>query len=125
MFDVAALRAAEFPIAEQLIYLNHAALGALPRRTVTALSALLNDFSTQGVLAEARWMPAVEQTRALLAGLLNVPPSTIAFVKNTSEGLNLVARGLATEAPAGAARSPTPFRSASRCSTLSRRVLRT
>ena len=32
-FDVAALRQAEFPWADETVYLNHASIGPLPERT--------------------------------------------------------------------------------------------
>ncbi|GIV97638.1 MAG: aminotransferase [Herpetosiphonaceae bacterium] len=94
MIDVAALRSAEFPVTERYTYLNHASLGPLPRRTTAALTELLADFSRRGVLAEARWMPAVERVRRLVSRLLNVEAEDIALVKNTSEGLGLIAAGL-------------------------------
>jgi cysteine desulfurase / selenocysteine lyase len=85
------LRAAEFPVAERYTYLNHAALGPLPRRTADTIAELAQDFRDKGVLAEARWFSVIARTRALIARLLNVSTDEIAFTKNTSQGLNIVA----------------------------------
>lgn len=89
-----ALRTAEFPVAGQYIYLNHAALGPLPRRTADAIAELAQDFRDRGVLAEAKWFGAIARTRALVAQLLNVSADDLAFTKNTSQGLNIVAASL-------------------------------
>ncbi len=90
----AALMRDEFPVAERYVYLNHAALGPLPRRSAEAIAELANDFRDRGVLAEAKWYGSIERTRALVAGLLNVPADEIAFTKNTSQGLNIVAQSV-------------------------------
>ncbi len=81
----------EFPVTDRYIYLNHASLGPLPRRTADAMAAFVADFRDRGVLAEETWMPVVERTRTLAAQLLNVEPATVAFTKNTSQGLGIVA----------------------------------
>jgi cysteine desulfurase / selenocysteine lyase len=89
-----AIRAAEFPVAERYTYLNHAALGPLPRRTADTIAALAQDFRDKGVLAEATWFSAIARTRALVARLLNVSTDEIAFTKNTSQGLSIVAASM-------------------------------
>ena len=89
--DFAALRREQFPVADHYIYLNHAALGPLPRRTADVVSEVAADFRDRGVLAEGKWMPAVKRTRRLVADLLHVGLDEIAFTKNTSQGLNIVA----------------------------------
>lgn len=89
--NFAMLRQEQFPVAERYVYLNHAALGPLPRRTADAVAAVAADFRDRGMLAERTWLPAVTRTRALVAGLLNVQPDDIAFTRNTSQGLNIVA----------------------------------
>ena len=88
------LRREQFPVAERYTYLNHAALGPLPRRTADVVAELANDFRDRGVLAEARWMPAVKRTRQLVAGLLQADADEIAFTKNTSQGLSIVGASL-------------------------------
>lgn len=88
------LRHAEFPVAERYTYLNHAALGPLPRRTADTIAELAQDFRDKGVLAEAKWFGSIARTRALVSQLLNTSTEEIAFTKNTSQGLNIVAASL-------------------------------
>lgn len=93
-FDVDALRQEQFPVVDRYIYLNHAALGPLPRRTADAVAQLAADFRDRGVMAEAKWLPVVKRTRGLMAELLHVDPDEVAFTKNTSQGLSIVAQGV-------------------------------
>lgn len=93
-YDFDALRRQQFPVAERYIYLNHAALGPLPRRTADAVGEFAADFRDRGVLAESKWMPVVKRTRRLIAGILNVDVDEIAFTKNTSQGLGIVAASI-------------------------------
>jgi len=88
------IRQAEFPVTERYIYLNHAALGPLPRRTADTIVALTQDFRDKGVLAEAKWFSSIARTRSLVSKLLNVSTDEIAFTKNTSQGLSIVAASL-------------------------------
>jgi selenocysteine lyase/cysteine desulfurase len=89
-----ALRQDEFPVAERYTYLNHAALGPLPRRTADTIAMLAQDFRDKGVLAEAKWLSAIGRTRALIGQLLNISTDEIAFTKNTSQGLSIVAASM-------------------------------
>ncbi len=89
-----ALRRDEFPITERYTYLNHAALGPLPRCTADTVAELARDFRDRGVLAEKKWLSTVTRTRALAAQLLNSSTEDIAFTKNTSQGLSIVATSL-------------------------------
>src|ERR671933_671269 len=92
--DFAALRREQFPVAERYVYLNHAALGPLPRRTGDVVAELAADFRDRGVLAESKWIPTVKRTRKLIASLLNAEPDEVAFTKNTSQGLGIVAASI-------------------------------
>ncbi|HEX6289206.1 MAG TPA: aminotransferase class V-fold PLP-dependent enzyme [Herpetosiphonaceae bacterium] len=94
ILDLNALRQAEFPVAERYTYLNHAALGPLPRRTADVVAELAQDFRDKGVLAEAKWFRSIARTRGLVSRLLNVATDEIAFTKNTSQGLSIVAASL-------------------------------
>lgn len=92
--DLKTLRREQFPVAEHYIYLNHAALGPLPRRTADVVAEFAADFRDHGSIAEAAWMPVVERTRRLIADLIHTGPEDIAFTKNTSQGLNIVAASI-------------------------------
>ncbi|SEQ27225.1 aminotransferase class V-fold PLP-dependent enzyme [Lentzea albida] len=63
----------------------------------TAVRARLDAFYDQAQFTagpKSTWLARTEEVRAQLAGLLGVAPETVAFTKNTSEGLNIAARGL-------------------------------
>jgi selenocysteine lyase/cysteine desulfurase len=51
------------------------------------------DMAAEGTLAAIRWEPRVEEVRGRAARLLAVDPLDIAFIKNTSEGIGIVAEG--------------------------------
>ena len=84
----------EFPVTKNLIYLNHAAVAPLPRRGAEAMQHLAQDALDYGSLHYADWMATYEGLRAATAKILNASPREIAVVKNTSEGIAMVATGL-------------------------------
>ncbi len=87
--------AREFPLNEGLIYLNHAAVGVWPRRTTEAIQQFAEENMRQGAQEYPRWMQREQSLRRRLAGLVGAQsPDDIALVKNTSEGLSLIASGL-------------------------------
>ncbi len=83
-----------FPVTKRLIYFNHAAVSPLSARTAGSIERQVREQMEYGVEKECIWEERVEKGRRLAAGLLNAEPGEIAFVKNTTEGLNLFARGL-------------------------------
>lgn len=85
----------EFPLDKGLIYLNHAAVGVWPRRTSDAVKAFADENMRQGATDYPEWMKVERQLRSRLKWLINAESSDdIALLKNTSEGLSLVAYGL-------------------------------
>lgn len=94
--DLTAYRA-EFPITAEWAYLNHAAVAPLPLRVVRAMERFLH-ARQKGDLGLADSPPITEDTRLLLARLLNASPEEIAFSGCTSDGLNLAAQTLPIEA---------------------------
>jgi selenocysteine lyase/cysteine desulfurase len=86
---------AEFPVTGKLIHLNHAAVGPWPRVTADAVKAFADENLLRGSLAYGEWIETAQRLREQLCVLLNAASvSEIAFVKNTSEGLSLVAAGI-------------------------------
>ncbi|MFQ3609798.1 MAG: aminotransferase class V-fold PLP-dependent enzyme, partial [Chloroherpetonaceae bacterium] len=84
-----------FPSAERGIYFNHAAVSPLSRRVVTAIETFLQERSETDVENYfTTLMPTLNALRARLARLLNVHLRNLAFIPNTSYGLNLLAQGL-------------------------------
>jgi selenocysteine lyase/cysteine desulfurase len=84
----------EFPVAQNLIYLNHAAVAPLPLRSARAMQELAEDALQFGSLHYDRWLDAYEGVRVAAARLIGADRSEIALVKNTSEGISTVALGL-------------------------------
>ena len=87
--DWAALRN-EFPTLARWIYLDVARKTIPPRCAEWAMQEYCRDVYDNA--GESAWSAAeVEETRALMAGLLGARPGEIAFTKNTTEGLNIAA----------------------------------
>lgn len=83
-----------FPAARFGTYLNSAAIGPMPTPTVDAISAQLNDVSSNGSANLGDWLATKKRVRALVAATLGGSESDIAFTRNTSDGLCVVAAGL-------------------------------
>ena len=84
----------EFPVTQELIYLNHAAVAPLCRRAADAMRSLADDACRFGSLHYDRWMECYAGLRTAAARLIGASPGEIAIVKNTSEGIATVAMGL-------------------------------
>ena len=99
-YDVARLRAQEFPWTEResTIYLNNASTGPLPERTVRAMAAFNAKRAQPWRLTDKDEFDTVARTRELTAKLINASPSEIACMVNTSYGINVAARALPLEA---------------------------
>jgi selenocysteine lyase/cysteine desulfurase len=84
----------QFPVTENLIYLNHAAVAPLSRRAAEAMQRLAQDALDFGSLHYDKWMATYEGVRTSCAQLIHAKPEEIAIVKNTSEGISTVAMGI-------------------------------
>ncbi len=90
--DIEAIRS-EFPALARWTHFAIAHKAPLPRRAETAFSDFANDFvehAGENVFS----MDRIEEARSSLGALVGAAPETLAFIKNTSEGVNLVAAGL-------------------------------
>jgi selenocysteine lyase/cysteine desulfurase len=83
----------QFPVTERLVYLNHAGVAPLSRRAAEAMKQIADDVCLYGSLHYDQWLDAYEGVRVAAAALLNADRSEIAIVKNTSEGISMVAQG--------------------------------
>jgi cysteine desulfurase / selenocysteine lyase len=83
----------EFPVRRNLLYLNHAAVAPLPRRAADAMTAHVQNARDRGAADWRAWYGSVETAREKAARLIHAAASEIAFVPNTSWGINLVALG--------------------------------
>jgi selenocysteine lyase/cysteine desulfurase len=86
------LRQAEFPVAQNRIFLGHAGVCPLPRRVAQAIQAC----AAEAMLGdqEAFVMHRLEETRRAGAQLLHCQPEEVAIVGPTSLALSFVAAGL-------------------------------
>ena len=85
----------EFPIRAHRVYLNNAAIAPASTRVIAAMNRFLVDVRDHGDGRYLDWCRhADEVVKQKIATLLGADRSEIAFVKNTTEGLLLVANGL-------------------------------
>ncbi len=84
----------EFPITRKYIFLDHAGVAPVSQRVKTAVGKFLSESNEGGSFHYPAWAQQVEEIRRACARLVNAGPDEIAFVKNTSHGLSIVAQGL-------------------------------
>jgi selenocysteine lyase/cysteine desulfurase len=84
----------EFPVAKKYIYLNHAAVSPIPRKSAEAIARCAQEFCEKGIVCNHDYLQLVEDTRKLAARLVGVSAQEIAFVKNTTQGILLAANGI-------------------------------
>jgi selenocysteine lyase/cysteine desulfurase len=83
----------EFPVTRRWAFFDHAAVAPLSRPAQQALAEWADDLTDNGDADYPRWLRRVEEVRRLAGRLLNADPLDVAFVKNTSEGIGIVAEG--------------------------------
>lgn len=83
-----------FPVTEKFIYLDHAGVSPVSLRSVNKVNEFLSEASQFGISKHDYFMEGVENARSDVSKLINSNPNEIAFVRNTSHGLSLVARGI-------------------------------
>lgn len=85
----------QFPILGRGLYLNHAAIAPWPRRTSDAVQAFAGENALKGPDGYRDWIVRERELRRNLAHLIKAnSDADIALLKNTTEGISLVAWGL-------------------------------
>jgi cysteine desulfurase/selenocysteine lyase len=85
----------EFPLEEELIYLNHAAVAPWPLRTSMAVKKFADENLHQGARGYPGWLEVERNLKHKLASLINARSlDEISLLKNTSEALSTIAYGL-------------------------------
>lgn len=85
----------DFPIAERRAYLNNASIGPMSNRVIAAVDAFLADVRDNGRNNYPGWcLHADTEIKNRIGALIGADRSEIAFVKNTTEGLAIVANGV-------------------------------
>jgi selenocysteine lyase/cysteine desulfurase len=90
-FDVAAIRQ-DFPLANEVTYLNTASTGLIPARSRLALERFFREHAYVEALATEGLFDILGETRGAVAQLLACAPECIALTFNTSHALNLAVR---------------------------------
>ncbi len=96
MDNLSTLRAEEFPLSEEWIYFNHAAISPTPQRTKRKMQYATEQLANQpSAFFGMEALPQIEATSSAVASHINAAdPSEIAFVPSTSVGVNLFAQSL-------------------------------
>lgn len=85
----------QFPQAEDICYLNHAAVSPWPKCTSEAVSLFAQENLTRGAQYYPKWLKEEQSLRENLRKLINADSiDEIALAKNTSEALSMIAYGL-------------------------------
>lgn len=85
----------QFPLDPSLCYLNHAAVAPWPKKTAEAIQTFAQENLLRGATDYPKWEETESELKAQLRTLINAPSADdIALVKNTSEGLSMIAYGL-------------------------------
>lgn len=84
-----------FNLDEDIIHVNHAAVAPWPIATVDAVKSFAEENMKIGSKHYLQWVAHETELRKMLATLINAPSADdIALLKNTSEGLSVIAYGL-------------------------------
>jgi cysteine desulfurase/selenocysteine lyase len=92
--DLAAHYRELFPITQSYVYLNHASVSPLSTRVRDAMAAMLDGVTRYGDRKFEQWEGVVSGAREAAARLVNALPRQIAFLRNTSEALSVIANGV-------------------------------
>ncbi|HLE24339.1 MAG TPA: aminotransferase class V-fold PLP-dependent enzyme [Thermodesulfobacteriota bacterium] len=84
----------EFPVTKSYIYLDHAGVAPVSLSVKRAVEKFLSEATKSGMFNYKQWMDRVEEIRKKCATFIGADPEEIAFVKNTSHGISMVAEGL-------------------------------
>ncbi len=83
-----------FPALERWIYMDVSARGVLSREVRAALDAHLDDRMMNGATDKAHFFELVERARERFAELIGADADEIAYTKNISDGLNMIATAI-------------------------------
>ena len=84
---------AQMPVAERWAYFDHAAVAPLSGPARDALVEWSHEAAREGDPIWRSWSGKVEQARTLAAHLVGAKTEEIALIRNTTEGISLVAEG--------------------------------
>jgi selenocysteine lyase/cysteine desulfurase len=82
-----------FPVLRRWNFLNHGGVTAIPRISAEAIQRYAEQ-AVSDVYIGTGWYAGIEKLRDLCAAIINSHRDEIALVKNTGEGLSIVANGI-------------------------------
>ena len=85
---------AEFPVSRTHIFLNHAGVSPTSTRVVDAVHGFMDSMARLGRPSFDDWESLAQNCRERFACLIGCEADEVAFVRNTSHGLSLLAAGL-------------------------------
>src|ERR1700730_10249803 len=83
-----------FPALERWTYMDVSARGVLSREVRAAMDAHLDDRMLNGATDKEQFFALVERARGRFADLIGAEADEIAYTKNISDGLNMIATGI-------------------------------
>jgi len=83
-----------FPVTKRCAYLNNAGVAPPPTVVRAAMAARMVDMETHGLTNDDHWEQLADGVRADAARLIGAEMDEVAFVRNTSHGLGLIAEGI-------------------------------
>ncbi|GIW90983.1 MAG: cysteine desulfurase [Pirellulaceae bacterium] len=81
----------QMPVARRWAYFDHAAVAPLPQPARVAVEQWAAEAAEEGDTRWPQWVARLEQVRHRAAELVGAHPDEIAFVSNTTSGINLIA----------------------------------
>ncbi len=85
----------QFPSLDEMVYANHAAISPWPRVSSQAARDFAAENCETGPMLTRQWLQREKQLRKRVAMMLNAASARdIAFLKNTTEGICMVANGV-------------------------------
>ncbi|HEX4146116.1 MAG TPA: aminotransferase class V-fold PLP-dependent enzyme [Pirellulales bacterium] len=85
----------QMPVARRWAYFDHAAVAPLPAPARDALVRYAQQAADEGDTVWPAWNRRMEEVRTLGARLIAADADEVALVRNTTEGISLVAEGIA------------------------------
>jgi len=85
----------EFPIKRSRVYLNNASIAPMSNPVIAAVNAFMADVRDNGRKNYPLWCRHADNIiKGRIAALIGAEKSEIAFIKNTTEGISIVANGI-------------------------------
>jgi len=76
------------------IYFNHASTGPLSVPVLQQINKILFEMSETNIDNYVKLLAVIKETKQDLSSLINTKPDRIAFLDNTSNGINILAQGI-------------------------------